>query len=487
MVEKTNGFGANNGTYGVPKLKPRTSLEKGNLQNKGSLESIPKEDVPAHTKIMNSMKEASQSVTQIEVQGMSDQEITALNKKEITKLVSLLPKPHQDALLDKLLSLEQINVNVGRPLRAKIDNKWSDILPESPIQAKDYERIINAVSLDHESKRGGLKATEEEGTFHRVAVAPSGNFIKNKASDLKNLVQNTWAALRVGRPYVKLDSNLLDALSKYALDGKTIAIIGVPGAGKTTLLRGLAPIIAEQKNLVIVEKDRYNEIAGNKNQPHSVLGKAQRVSISNDDYPESLRKTVANLGPEVLATDEIKTKEQAEILRSAKGDGIGLIFTVHGNSITSVLQSANLEPVTGGLQTMTVSDNMAREKNSGSKQVTELATTPIIDVAVVMKDKGTALVYPDYRAAADKLLNGSLPEPNIYPLGKKLNDKLISDEQPEIFRRKGLLSTETSTVGASSSEKVYQGNDSQRRQKKRIAEQQRQESHIRPNNQGRKK
>ena len=63
MVEKTNGFGANNGTYGVPKLKPRTSLEKGNLQNKGSLESIPKEDVPAHTKIMNSMKEASQSVT----------------------------------------------------------------------------------------------------------------------------------------------------------------------------------------------------------------------------------------------------------------------------------------------------------------------------------------------------------------------------------------------------------------------------------------
>jgi len=174
-------------------------------------------------------------------------------------------------------------------------------------------------------------------------------------------------------------------------------------------------------------------------------------------------------------------------LRSAKGDGIGLIFTVHGNSITSVLQSANLEPVTGGLQTMTVSDNMAREKNSGSKQVTELATTPIIDVAVVMKDKATALVYPDYRAAADKLLNGSLPEPNIYPLGKKLNDKLISDEQPEIFRRKGLLSTETSTVGASSSEKVYQGNDSQRRQKKRIAEQQRQESHIRPNNQGRKK
>jgi len=164
MVEKTNGFGANNGTYGAPKLNPRTNLEKGNLQDKGVLESILKEDVPAHTKIMSSMKQASQPVTQIEVQGMSDQEIKALNKKEITKLVSLLPKPHQDALLDKLLSLEQINVNVGRPLRAKIDNKWSEILPESPIQAKDYERIINAVSLDHESKRGGLKATEEEGT-----------------------------------------------------------------------------------------------------------------------------------------------------------------------------------------------------------------------------------------------------------------------------------------------------------------------------------
>ena len=465
MVQKVNGFSSNNdgnGRGSAPKLRHKNQSLQQESQNKQSPTAV---------------KDVSKPVTQIEVQGMSDNQLSALNKNEITKLVALLPKSHQDQLLPNLLSLEQLNVSVGRPIRAKIANEWREIRSEEPIAEKEYEHIINNVNLDHESKRGSLRAKSsdagDEGSFHRIALAPSGNFIKDKVRDLKNLVQNTWAALRVGRPYVKLDPHLLDALSKYALEGKTIAIIGVPGAGKTTLLRGLAPVIAENKNVVIVEKDRYNEIAGNKTQPHSVLGKAQRVSISNDDYPESLRKTVANLGPEVLVTDEIKTEEQAQILRSAKGDGIGLIFTVHGNSITSVLQSKNLEPVTGGLQTMTVSDNMAREKNSGSKQVTELATTPIIDVAVVMKDKNTALVYSDYRAAADDLLNGKLPKPVIYPVGRNIDYRSISEEQPDIFRRKGLLSTEADNVGlGSSSEKVYQGNYSKKRRKQENIESQ---------------
>ena len=379
--------------------------------------------------------------TQAEIQGMSDEAVSALNKEEIQALVALLPIGHQKALMPLLLALKQIQVAVDKPVRAKIGDEWQDILPDSVISRDQYDALMEKVALDPKSNRGSLLGTETA-NLHRISGHHSGTPIsgrvRNHLGKMAKGFKTAWASLRIGRSYVKQDFNLLDSLKEQIISGKSVLILGVPGSGKTTLLRAIAQSVADDKNAVIVEKDAHNEIGGSTTAPHPVLGKALRMSIEpNKTYDGTLKEAVANSGADVLITDEIKTKEQAETLASGIADGLGVVATAHGKSITSILQSLDLAPLTGGTQQMTISDASART-NSGSKQVTELARTPPIDTIVVMKDRNTILVY-DYREAADQLLKGKMPKPEAYPVERRgeFDFDNGTGEDPAIFSRKG--------------------------------------------------
>jgi stage III sporulation protein SpoIIIAA len=413
--------------------------------------------------------------TQADIQGMPDAAVSALNKGEIQALVALLPRGHQEALMPSLLALKQIQVAVDKPVRAKIGDEWRDILPESVISRNQYDALMEKVALDPKSNRGSLLGTETP-NLHRISGHHSGTpisgQIRNHLGKMTKGFKTAWASLRVGRSYVKQDFNLLDSLKEQIISGKSVLIAGVPGSGKTTLLRAIAQSVADAKHVVIVEKDAHNEIGGSTTAPHPVLGKALRMSIEpNKTYDGTLKEAVANSGADVLITDEIKTKEQAGTLASGIADGLGVVATAHGKSITSILQSPDLAPLTGGTQQMTISDASARA-NGGSKQVTELGHTPPIDTIVVMKDRNTILVY-DYRAAADQLLNGKMPRPEVYPVERRANFDFRHDtgEDPTVFLRKGNIGgegedTRLSDRGGQNQERVYQGNFSQKRQKK---------------------
>ena len=346
---------------------------------------------------------------------------------------------------------------------------------------------MEKVALDPKSNRGSLLDTETP-NLHRISGSHSGKpisgQIRNHLGEMINGFKTAWASLRIGRSYVKQDFHLLDSLKEQISSGKSVLIVGVPGSGKTTLLRAIAQSVADDKNAVIVEKDAHNEIGGSTTAPHPVLGKALRMSIEpNKTYDGTLKEAVANSGADVLITDEIKTKEQAETLASGIADGLGVVATAHGKSITSILQSPDLAPLTGGTQQMTISDASARA-NGGSKQVTELGHTPPIDTVVVMKDRNTILVYK-YREAADMLLKGRMPKPEVYPVNKRRDFDLKNGtgEDPTVFLRKGNIGGEGEDIrlsdrGSQQQEKVYAGNLTRNRQKKINANQQRDEQGV---------
>jgi stage III sporulation protein SpoIIIAA len=383
--------------------------------------------------------------------------------------------------MPSLLALQQIQAAVDMPIRAKIGDKWQDI-PGEPISRQEYDDMMAKIALDPKSNRGSLLNAETP-NLHRIAGAHSGTpisgQIRNHFGEMINGFKTAWASLRIGRSYVKQDFNLLDNLKEQIISGKSVLIVGVPGSGKTTLLRAIAQSVADDKNAVIVEKDAHNEIGGSTTAPHPVLGKALRMSIEpNKTYDGTLKEAVANSGADVLITDEIKTKEQAETLASGIADGLGVVATAHGKSITSILQSPDLAPLTGGTQQMTISDASARA-NGGSKQVTELGHTPPIDTVVVMKDKNTILVY-NYREAADQLLKGKMPKSDVYPVTKRsgFDYKNGAGEDPTVFLRKGNIGGEGEDTRLSSNvnqgqKKVYQGVDTKKRHNQREAGQQR--------------
>lgn len=398
-----------------------------------------------NSKTSTALLEGLRRPTQAEIQRMSNEEVSELNREEIQALVALLPADHQVALIPFLLDLKQIQVAVDRPIRAKIGDEWRDILPENVISREQYDSLMGNVALDPKSNRGSLLI--ETPNLHRISGTHSGKpiigEIRNHLGEMVKGLKTAWASWRIARSYVRQDPNLLHNLTEQIGGGKSVLILGVPGSGKTTLLRALAQSVAETRNAVIVEKDEFNEIGGSTTAPHPVLGKALRMSIEpNKTYDRTLKEAVANSGAEALFTDEIKTREQAETLASGIADGLGVVATAHGRSITSILQSPDLAPLTGGTQQMTISDASARA-NGGSKQVTELARTPPIDIVVVMKDKNTILVY-DYREAADHLLKGKMPRPEVYPVSKvkTFDYKNGTGEDPTVFLRKGNIGGE---------------------------------------------
>jgi stage III sporulation protein SpoIIIAA len=411
-------------------------------------------------------------ITQAHVQAMSQEQLDTLNKKEVQTLVSLLPKEYQDALIPYLLSLKQVQVGVDREVRARVrvsdkegdKDTWLDILPGRKISRKEYDGIIKKVSLDPVSNRGSIQNPDNGNNivpFHRISVAHSGpstlmNKLKKGTQQAVESLQSAWASLRAARPYVQQPPELLEAVTNLVLEGKSVLVIGKPGSGKTTFSRAVAATVAEKKNVVMVEKDISNELGGNAVAPHPVLGKVLRMSIeSGKTYEHTLREANANHGPDCIFTDEIKTKEHAEILSSSIADGVGVFATVHGKSITSVLQNPALDALTGGTQTITVGDSQARR--TSSKQTIELRHTPPIDAVIVMQDSKTFLVYDNYREAADQILKGQMPKPDVYPVNQResFDYENGTGEEPGIFSRQGIFSGRTSNGQVPSPRPVY--------------------------------
>ena len=71
-------------------------------------------------------------------------------------------------------------------------------------------------------------------------------------------------------------------------------------AGKTTLLRDVTGLLAERFGRRVVVVDTSNEIGGDGKVPHSCIGRARRMPVSNKSRQhEVLQEAVQNHNPQV--------------------------------------------------------------------------------------------------------------------------------------------------------------------------------------------
>ena len=111
-------------------------------------------------------------------------------------------------------------------------------------------------------------------------------------------------------------------------------IISSPGGGKTTLLKDIIRCITtgekfKIQNLCVID-ERCEITSGN-----SHLGDTCDI-IQNISKPQGINIAIRSMSPDIIATDEIGSKDDIKALQKAKISGITPIATIHGENMDSI-------------------------------------------------------------------------------------------------------------------------------------------------------
>jgi stage III sporulation protein SpoIIIAA len=218
--------------------------------------------------------------------------------------------------------------------------------------ANDKEQVVRKSDLDNirlklcpfrKDRRAGL-----DGQLHRISAM------------FDNTNQVIGLTLRVGRSVSGNAGMVMDVLLG---SDKSVLFLGDPGSGKTTVVREATRILAEERNVIVV--DTSNEIGGDGVLPHACIGHARRMMVpSLEAQSDVMIECLQNHTPHVMVIDEIGRPKEVQAAATVKQRGVRLIASAHGD-FRSLLKNRELRNLIGGVETVTVGDETAlRERRA---------------------------------------------------------------------------------------------------------------------------
>ena len=246
--------------------------------------------------------------------------------------------------------LQEIRMRAGQPLRILWDNEERApasasgghiISKEELRETMEYISHYSLYAYENELRQGFL--TIEGG--HRVGVA--GKVIMEKEK-VKNIQYISSVNVRVSHEVIGCADELLPYITKNRQVCHTL-IISPPCCGKTTLIRDLIRQISDGNRYVkgcsVGVVDERSELGG------CCLGIAQNHLGTRTDIldccpkAEGMIMLIRSMAPQVIAVDEIGTREDIHAIEYAMQCGCKLIASVHSFD----LDEAKNKPVLGEL------------------------------------------------------------------------------------------------------------------------------------------
>ncbi|KAG9062517.1 putative protein ycf45 [Linnemannia hyalina] len=180
--------------------------------------------------------------------------------------------------------------------------------------------------------------------------------------------------IRVGRSV----SGLLPVFEGL-VEQKNVLLCGSPNVGKTTTLREICKYLSRGKCLCLI--DTSGEVCGETgtgDRGHIVGTSRVFRPVDPAKQYTTLLDCVRNHSLDVIAIDELNTKEEVEVCQTIALRSIQMVASVHGN-IQDLVFNSMLNKALGGSTNALVSDRVAID---GRKVVMQRTTRPIFDVVI---------------------------------------------------------------------------------------------------------
>lgn len=253
--------------------------------------------------------------------------------------------------------LQEIRLRTNRPLLIKLQSR-EYFLTKNGVLTDDFRDafLVTAAILKETLEyisRYSLYAYEEElrqGFLtvkggHRVGL--SGQMVKERESN--GLIRNVqFLNIRVAREVRDCALPLLPFVYQRKRFLNTL-LVSPPGAGKTTMLRDLIRLISDGNSYSVGQTvgvvDERSELgASHLGIPQNDLGIRTDV-LDGSRKKEGMLLLIRSMAPDIIAVDEIGSREDLAAVVYAATCGVGVAATVHGRSYKEILDKPGFREI----------------------------------------------------------------------------------------------------------------------------------------------
>ena len=243
-------------------------------------------------------------------------------------------------------SLQEIRIRVNRPIILKTGQ--ADLLIEYLVTQSEVfevlEKLCNNSIYAYQNQICKGFITVRGG--HRVGITGTAITENEKVTNLKYI---TSLNFRIAREVKGCSNKILkDVICKEQNTIYTSLIVSPPGKGKTTMLRDLirnisngVPELGFRGKTCGVVDERGEIAAMYHGIPQNDVGIRTDV-IENISKDKGMSMLIRSMAPEIIACDEIGSKEDVEAIQNAVISGVKGIFTMHGKNLDNIKENQGI-------------------------------------------------------------------------------------------------------------------------------------------------